>query len=152
MTRFLPRSPAARRALWIVLTVIVAVAAAAALVLNALNENISFYKTPTEVTRMAASDTRIRLGGLVAEGSIKYNGITVTFDVTDTHSRVTVKYDGIVPDLFRDGQGIVAEGVLNEEGAFIADTLLARHDENYMPPEVAKALNAASASTKDGAK
>lgn len=141
MTSFLPKSAAARRALWIVLTIIIAVGAATGLVLKALDENISFYKTPSEVMT-AEPGQRLRIGGLVLAGSVQHDpdGVTIHFKVTDNKTDIPVTYRGIVPDLFRDGQGVVAEGTLNSDNVFVADTLLARHDENYMPPEVAKAL------------
>lgn len=142
MISFLPKSPAARRTLWVVLTIVLAVGAATGLVLQALKENISFYKTPSELMAMPAGPARYRIGGLVQAGSVQHaaDGVTILFSVTDNKTSVPVTYKGIVPDLFREGQGVVAEGMLSAEKVFVADTLLARHDENYMPPEVAKAL------------
>jgi len=115
---------------------------AAALVLFALEDTIVFFRTPSEVTEKAIEPgTRFRLGGLVEEGSIDRSGDpTVRFVVTDLDQTLPVIYTGILPDLFREGQGVVAEGVLNKSGEFVADTVLAKHDETYMPPEVAKAL------------
>jgi cytochrome c-type biogenesis protein CcmE len=112
------------------------------LVLFALRDTIVFFHTPKEVIdRQIPPGTRIRLGGLVAEASVKRGlGETVDFAITDTVKTIHVRYKGILPDLFREGQGVVAEGVLDASGRFLADTVLAKHDENYMPPEVAKSL------------
>jgi cytochrome c-type biogenesis protein CcmE len=117
-------------------------AVALLLVMFALRDSIVFFYTPTDVTeKKLPAGTRFRLGGLVAEGSIKRGGGTdVEFVVTDTLKSVPVKYTGILPDLFREGQGVTAEGRLEPSGVFRADTVLAKHDETYMPPEVAKAL------------
>lgn len=120
-------------------------AAAAALVLTALQDQIVFFSSPTDVhARTVAPGTRIRLGGLVAEGSVERGtDAEVTFAVTDTNESVKVTYTGILPDLFREGQGVVTEGVYNPAtNTFEADTVLAKHDENYMPKEVADALKA----------
>ena len=128
------------------LTIIVSAAAflglAAAMVMVALNEKIVFFVTPSDLTGMEAkADQRMRLGGLVEDGSVKRDeGTKVSFTVTDTIKTVQVTYDGILPDLFREGQGVVTEGKMNPEGIFIADTVLAKHDENYMPKEVADSL------------
>lgn len=115
--------------------------AATALVLNAFEENIVFFMSPTDVAAGKVSEgQRFRLGGLVEDGSVdRGSGETVRFRVTDTNKTVDVSYTGILPDLFREGQGVVAEGRL-AAGAFVADEVLAKHDENYMPPEVADAL------------
>lgn len=112
------------------------------LVLFALRDTIVFFHTPKDVVeKQIPAGKRIRLGGLVAEGSLKRGeGLTVTFAITDTAKTIPVSYTGILPDLFREGQGVVAEGKLDPAGRFVADTVLAKHDENYMPPEVAKAL------------
>ena len=112
------------------------------LVLFALRDTIVFFHTPKEVVeRQIPAGKRIRLGGLVAEASVKRGiGETVEFAVTDTIKTIPVRYKGILPDLFREGQGVVTEGVLDASGVFLADTVLAKHDETYMPPEVAKAL------------
>jgi cytochrome c-type biogenesis protein CcmE len=116
---------------------------AALLVLKALRDTVVFFHTPGEALAMhIPAGKRFRLGGLVAEGSLsRGTGTTVTFIITDTtQATIPVNYQGILPDLFREGQGVVAEGVLGPGGRFHADTVLAKHDENYMPPEVAKAL------------
>ena len=117
---------------------------ATGLVLSALNDQIVFFRTPTELAeRQVAVGDRVRMGGLVAEGSVERTGETdVRFAVTDTANTVTVAYTGILPDLFREGQGVVTEGRLGPDGVFVADTVLAKHDENYMPKEVADALKA----------
>lgn len=116
--------------------------AAVFLVLFALRDTIVFFHMPSEIAQKGiAAGKRIRLGGLVAVGSLKRGvGSTVEFAVTDQASTIPVRYTGILPDLFREGQGVVAEGALDPSGRFLADTVLAKHDETYMPPEVAKAL------------
>ncbi len=118
--------------------------AATGLVLSALNDQIVFFRTPTELAeRQVPVGDRVRMGGLVAEGSVERTGETdVRFAVTDTASTINVTYTGILPDLFREGQGVVTEGRLGPDGIFVADTVLAKHDENYMPKEVADALKA----------
>jgi cytochrome c-type biogenesis protein CcmE len=115
---------------------------AAALVLSALNESIVFFNSPTDIVeKNVAPGTRIRLGGLVKPGSlVRGDNLLIRFDVTDGNREIQVMYRGIVPDLFREGQGVIAEGALSPEGTFAADTVLAKHDENYMPREVADAL------------
>ncbi|MGB0670314.1 MAG: cytochrome c maturation protein CcmE [Rhodospirillales bacterium] len=115
--------------------------AAAALMLNAFEDNIVFFHSPTDIAeKQPGPDLRLRIGGLVEEGSVvKKPGAVTEFKVTDTANSVAVTYTGILPDLFREGQGIVAEGRM-VGGTFRADEVLAKHDENYMPPEVAEAL------------
>jgi cytochrome c-type biogenesis protein CcmE len=112
------------------------------LVLFALRDAIVFFHSPSDVfEKNVATDQRFRLGGLVAEGSVKRGaGTSVSFAITDTLKTIPVSYEGILPDLFREGQGVIAEGKLTTMGTFAADTVLAKHDEKYMPPEVAKAL------------
>ena len=113
---------------------------AAYLGLKAFNENLLYFFSPTDVVNgKAPSGKSFRLGGLVANGSVKREGIKVAFNVTDNQNTFTVKYEGILPDLFREGQGIITTGSL-KNGTFIATEVLAKHDENYMPPEVADAL------------
>ena len=116
--------------------------AAAALVLFALRQEIVFFRTPSDLTEQpVAAGTRLRIGGLVENGSVKRGeGTAVAFAVTDTIKSLNVTYVGILPDLFREGQGVVAEGTLAPDGSFAADTVLAKHDENYMPKEVADSL------------
>ena len=115
---------------------------AAGLVLSALKDSIVFFNSPTDlVEKHIAPGTRIRLGGLVVPGSVvKSKDLNVKFEVSDGNKAVAVRYQGILPDLFREGQGVVTEGVLESAGGFKADTVLAKHDERYMPKEVADAL------------
>lgn len=118
----------------------------AALILNALRSNLTFFFSPSELASGAVPEGRaFRLGGLVEEGSVKRegDGLTVYFVVTDRHKNVPVTYKGILPDLFKEGQGIVALGKVRNDGVFVADEVLAKHDENYMPSEVMKALEQA---------
>jgi cytochrome c-type biogenesis protein CcmE len=130
-----------RRAVFIVLSIGV-LSLAVLLVAVALRDTIVFFHMPKDVAEKAIPPgKRIRLGGLVGQGSLKRGaGATVEFTITDTVKTIPVSYTGILPDLFREGQGVVAEGKLDGSGRFLADTVLAKHDENYMPPEVAKAL------------
>jgi cytochrome c-type biogenesis protein CcmE len=119
----------------------VVLALAAVLVLTALRDSIVFFNSPTDVIeKKVQAGTRIRLGGLVQPGTVARKDVDASFDVTDGKSVVRVTYRGILPDLFREGQGIVAEGMLIDAASFRADTVLAKHDENYMPKEVADAL------------
>jgi cytochrome c-type biogenesis protein CcmE len=115
---------------------------AAALVLVSLKDAIVFFNSPSDVVeKRIQTGTRIRLGGLVQPGSVaRAGGANVTFEVTDGNKTIAVSYIGILPDLFREGQGVVAEGALDAAGVFRADTVLAKHDETYMPKEVAEAL------------
>ena len=117
---------------------------AALLVSYALRKTFAYYVTPSELAEKTLEPgARLRLGGLVADGSlIRGQGTTVSFKITDTLRDVPVTFSGVLPDLFREGQGAVAEGVLESNGVFKADSVLAKHDENYMPPEVKKALEA----------
>ncbi|MEW5963541.1 MAG: cytochrome c maturation protein CcmE [Pseudomonadota bacterium] len=126
---------------------------AAILTLFALKDTIVFFHTPSDVAeKKIAAGQRFRLGGLVAEGSVKRGGgARVEFAVTDTLQKVSVSYEGVLPDLFREGQGVVAEGALDASGRFVADSVLAKHDENYMPPEVADALKAKGVKLGEGA-
>ncbi|MGQ0456668.1 MAG: cytochrome c maturation protein CcmE [Hyphomicrobium sp.] len=119
-------------------------AVAAILVLFALKDSVVFFHTPSEIAeKNVPAGQRIRLGGLVAQGSVvRGEGAVVSFTVTDTLKTIPVTYAGVLPDLFREGQGVVAEGAIAADGSFLADSVLAKHDENYMPPEVAKALEA----------
>ncbi len=120
----------------------VLLAIAATFVLTALSEQIVYFYTPEDlVAKDVKPGTRIRLGGLVGEDSIKHldDGV-VTFAVDDGAAKIDVRYQGLLPDLFREGQGVVMEGSLSDEGGFVADNVLAKHDENYMPREVAEAL------------
>ena len=130
-----------RRATLIIAAVGV-LAVALVMVLFALKDSVVFFHTPSDVVAKGLpAEQRFRLGGLVAEGSVKRGrGAAVEFAVTDTLKSIIVSYRGVLPDLFREGQGVVTEGKLDSTGRFIADTVLAKHDETYMPPEVAKAL------------
>jgi cytochrome c-type biogenesis protein CcmE len=114
---------------------------AAALVLVALNDNIVFFYSPTQLAEKKPGPAqRLRIGGLVEQGSVRKQGQEVRFVVTDLAKTVPVVYRGLLPDLFREGQGVIAEGTMGADGVFVAREVLAKHDENYMPPEVAKAL------------
>jgi cytochrome c-type biogenesis protein CcmE len=114
---------------------------AAALVLSALRDTIVFFHSPTEIAEKSIQPgTRIRIGGLVKEGSVRRNGLEARFEVTDGARSLPVVFSGVLPDLFREGQGVVAEGALESSQLFRADTVLAKHDENYMPREVVDAL------------
>ncbi len=119
-------------------------AVAAALVLNALDSNIALYITPSDVVAgKAPQDRMFRMGGLVKTGSIQRQGMTVRFIVTDTAKEIPVAYTGILPDLFRDGKGAIVQGRLGKDGLFVASEVLAKHDENYMPPEARHAIDQA---------
>ena len=118
---------------------------AAALVLNAFQKNLVFFFTPSQiVAKEAPLDRTFRLGGLVEKGSVSRDGVMVNFVVTDTFRQVPVRYQGILPDLFKEGKGVVAQGKLGADGVFVAQEVLAKHDENYMPPEAAEALKRAA--------
>ncbi|MGE5128948.1 MAG: cytochrome c maturation protein CcmE [Sphingomonadaceae bacterium] len=117
--------------------------ATAALVLNAFNKNLVFFFSPSQVAdKEAPVDKTFRLGGMVEKGSLKRmpDGVTVEFLVTDTAKTIPVRYKGILPDLFKEGKGVVAQGKLDANGTFVASEVLAKHDENYMPPEAADAI------------
>ena len=119
---------------------------ATALVLMAFNRNLVFFFTPSQVAaKEAPLDRTFRIGGMVEKGSVKRlpDGVTVTFVVTDTAKSLPVQYKGILPDLFKEGKGVVTQGRLTPEGTFVASEVLAKHDENYMPPEAGKAIDAA---------
>ena len=125
----------------IVLAVLGAVGVAVALVLNAFNSNLVFFYTPAQVAAKEAPQGRtFRVGGLVQAGSVVREGVTVRFVVTDTLKTVPVRFEGVLPDLFKEGKGVVAQGQLGADGVFAAREVLAKHDENYMPPEAADAL------------
>lgn len=138
-----------RNRLLLILFLVAAMGGATAFALLALNENINLFYAPEQIARGEAPiDRMIRAGGMVTEGSVVRDSqsLKVSFVISDMKdSEVTIQYDGILPDLFREGQGIVARGKLNEEGVFVAQEVLAKHDENYMPPEVADALKEAHA-------
>ncbi len=139
-------TPKRKQRLTIIAVIVIGVSAATVLALNAFNENLMFFFAPSEVAAgEAPREHAFRLGGLVVPGSVRRESgsIDVQFDLTDNKDTVTVVYSGILPDLFREGQGIVSRGKLRADGVFVADEVLAKHDENYMPPEVADALKAA---------
>ncbi len=132
-----------RRRLVIVLTALLVFGGATALVLTALDENLDHFRSPSQlVAEPPAPERGIRLGGLVEEGSVarSADGLSVTFRVTDLSESVPVSYTGILPDLFREGQGVITLGSLQRDGTFAAREVLAKHDENYMPREVVDAL------------
>jgi cytochrome c-type biogenesis protein CcmE len=123
--------------------IVCAVGVAVALVLNAFQSNLVFFYSPTQVAAHEAPPNRsFRLGGLVEKGTVQRDGVHVQFVVTDTAKSVPVRYEGILPDLFKEGKGVVAQGQL-QGGVFVAREVLAKHDENYMPPEAAEALKRA---------
>ncbi len=130
-----------RRRLYMVLAGMVLLSGAVALVLAALDENLSYFYDPSNIAE-APPGRSIRLGGLVEEGSVarQADGLTVTFRVTDTANSIDVTYKGLLPDLFREGQGVITEGTLGPDRVFVAREVLAKHDETYMPREVADAL------------
>jgi cytochrome c-type biogenesis protein CcmE len=137
--------PRHKRFAWIGAGVVV-LGVATALVLNAFQSNLVFFFSPTDVAEKKAPQGRpFRVGGLVVDRSLRReaDGLTVHFDVTDTAQTIPVVYKGILPDLFREGKGVVAQGTLGPDGTFRATEVLAKHDENYMPPEAAAAVNKA---------
>ena len=136
-------NPIRKKRLIIIVAILLGVVATVALGLTALQQNINLFYTPTQIANgEAPQNARIRAGGLVKDGSLtrSEDSLTVDFIVTDGDADTGIQYRGILPDLFREGQGIVALGRLNEKGVLIADEILAKHDENYMPPEVSSAL------------
>ncbi|MFD2643393.1 cytochrome c maturation protein CcmE [Pseudomonas japonica] len=146
-------NPQRKKRLFIILGLLAGVGVAVGLALSALQENINLFYTPTQIANGEAPlDTRIRAGGMVEKGSVQRSSdsLDVRFVVTDFNKSVPITYRGILPDLFREGQGIVALGKLNGEGVVVADEVLAKHDEKYMPPEVTKALKE-SGQTASGA-
>ena len=136
--------PRHKRLAWIG-GIVASVAVAAGLVLSAFQSNLVFFFSPSQVVAKEAPTAKtFRLGGLVKEGSVKRNGTEVEFAVTDTAQTISVRYTGILPDLFKEGKGVVAQGQLQGDGVFVAREVLAKHDENYMPPEAAEALKRAA--------
>nr|VFJ97644.1 MAG: cytochrome c-type biogenesis protein CcmE [Candidatus Kentron sp. H]VFJ98179.1 MAG: cytochrome c-type biogenesis protein CcmE [Candidatus Kentron sp. H]VFK03231.1 MAG: cytochrome c-type biogenesis protein CcmE [Candidatus Kentron sp. H] len=137
-----------RHQLFIVIAVVVGISAAAWLVFSAFQDNMRYFVSPSEIhAGLAPEDHTLRVGGLVVAGSVhrpgENEGLTVEFELTDNAERISVAYTGILPDLFREGQGIVATGRLRPDGVFAAREVLAKHDENYMPREVQAALDKA---------
>jgi len=138
-----------KRALIIIVGLVV-IGLAALLILNALNSNIALFVTPSEVAAgKAPKDQAFRIGGMVKDESVKRDGLTVHFIITDLVKDIPVAYTGILPDLFKEGKGAVIQGRMNANGEFIASEVLAKHDENYMPPEAQHALEQAQ---KNGSK
>ena len=139
-------TPRRRRVLAGVMLVVLGAGAATALALKAFQENLLYFYSPTQIAAGEAPANRaFRIGGLVVAGSVERDpeSLRVDFVLTDTLQQVPVSFEGVLPDLFREGQGIVANGRLQQDGTFVASEVLAKHDENYMPPEVAAALKAA---------
>ena len=141
-----------RKRFAIALGILAVVGGATALVLNAFQSNLVFFYSPSQIAAKEAPVGRtFRLGGLVVAGSVQREGVAVRFEVTDTATTVPVQFSGILPDLFKEGKGVVAQGKL-QDGVFVAKEVLAKHDENYMPPEAAEALkNAAKSNEKTAA-
>jgi cytochrome c-type biogenesis protein CcmE len=132
-----------QRRLYFVLLGLLALGVAVALVLTAISDSLVYFHTPSDVAaKKVGEGRRVRIGGLVEQGSVVKDGATVRFGITDTANTVTATYTGVLPDLFREGQGVVAEGRMEKDGVFHAAEVLAKHDENYMPKEVADALKA----------
>ncbi|MFO7706398.1 MAG: cytochrome c maturation protein CcmE [Halopseudomonas sp.] len=144
--------PQRKKKLWLILLVVAGVGIAVALALTALQQNINLFYTPSQIAGGEAPEgMRIRAGGLVVEGSVKRDpdSLAVQFAVTDGGQQVLISYSGILPDLFREGQGIVALGRLNGDRMLMADEVLAKHDEEYMPPEVAQAMEKVNQMKRD---
>ncbi len=139
-------TPARKRRLTLVAVLVLGIGTATLLALSAFQKNLLFFYSPTQVVNGEASSERaFRLGGMVVDGSLvrETDSLTVRFEITDTAAAVPVLYTGILPDLFREGQGVVTMGRLSDDGTFVADEVLAKHDETYMPPEAGEALKAA---------
>jgi cytochrome c-type biogenesis protein CcmE len=126
--------------LWLVVGALVALGGAGVLAFSTLGDKATYFYAPSDLAGKQLPENAIRLGGMVEKGSLVRAGQTVTFVVTDNAQTVPVTYTGILPDLFREGQGVIAEGKLGPDGTFQAETILAKHDEKYMPPEVAGAM------------
>jgi cytochrome c-type biogenesis protein CcmE len=140
-----PMTPRRKR-IALVVGIVASVGIAAALVLNAFQSNLVFFYSPSQIALKEAPVGRtFRLGGLVEQGSVHRDGLDVHFTVTDTLQTIPVRYQGILPDLFKEGKGVVAQGQVGADGVFVAREVLAKHDENYMPPEAADALKKARA-------
>ena len=144
-----------QKRLALVVAGLAALGGAGALILNAFQSNLVFFYSPTQIVAQEAPQGRMfRIGGLVEAGSVKRqtDGVTVQFTVTDTAHRVPVQYTGILPDLFKEGKGVVAQGELGADGVFRAKEVLAKHDENYMPPEAADAVEKAHRAMRESQK
>lgn len=145
-------TPARKKRFTLIAVLVLGTALAVGLILKAMNENVMFFFSPTQVKAGEAPKNRpFRIGGMVVDGSVKRSpdSVKVSFGLADNAETVTVQYSGILPDLFREGQGIIANGRLNEKGEIIADEVLAKHDENYMPPEVADMMKPQFADAKE---
>ncbi len=139
-------NPARKRRLYMVFAIVVGVGAATTLVLQAFQQNMMFYYSPSQIVAGEAPPNHvIRIGGLVVDDSVKREAgsLTVAFALTDHAETIQVSYTGILPDLFREGQGVIGRGRLQADGSIVAEEILAKHDENYMPPEVAESLQKA---------
>ena len=133
----------------LILAALAVLGVAAMLVLNAFRSNLVFFYTPTQIANGEAPHNKpFRIGGLVKAGTLHRDGVTAYFTVTDTSKDTIVKYTGILPDLFREGRGVVAEGRIGDDGQFTASEVLAKHDENYMPPEAKSAVDQAQQAMK----
>lgn len=144
-------TPKRKKRLVLVLSIVLGVGVAVGLTLYGLNQNINLFFSPTQIAQgEAPMNQRMRAGGMVVEGSVVRDpqSLKVTFGLTDFKETITVEYSGILPDLFREGQGIVAQGEITDGGLFVASEVLAKHDENYMPPEVQDALDKAGKTAK----
>ncbi len=136
-------TPARKKRMLLILLMVAGIGVGVAFALKALNQNLMFFFSPSDIVAGKAPQNKdFRVGGVVVEGSVRRpgDGLTVEFDLTDNAESMTVKYTGILPDLFREGQGIIANGRLDSKGEFVANEVLAKHDENYMPPEVMDAM------------
>ena len=136
-------TPIRKKRILLIFLMVTGVAIATSFALKAFNENLMFFFSVTDVVKGKAPELKdFRLGGMVVNGSVKREAgsLAVMFDLTDNAEVVTVFYDGILPDLFREGQGIISKGKMRADGVFVADEVLAKHDENYMPPEVAESM------------
>ena len=129
--------------IFILILSLLSVAAIIFFILRSLNENVVYFFSPTEIYNKSdiSFNKKIRLGGLVKEGSTNKRGTTINFIITDLKNEIIVSYNGLVPNLFSEGKGVIAEGKLKDKKYFVADKILAKHDENYMPPEISKSLD-----------
>ncbi len=144
---------AATKRLALIAGAVAVVGAGVYLMLSAFNDNLVFFYSPMQVANHEAPQGRaFRMGGMVAEGSVKRleDGVTVRFEITDTAASIPTEYKGILPDLFKENTGVVAQGQLNDKGVFVANEVLAKHDENYMPPEVQAAMDKAQQAKRLG--
>lgn len=131
-----------QKRLWYVIAALLGIGGLVLVMTIAFQENMVYFMTPTELLEKPVTSSSVRLGGVVEKGSVVKDmaTVTTTFAVTDMQKKITVTYTGIVPDLFREGQGVIVDGRLQPTGIFVASRLLAKHDENYMPPDIAKKI------------